>query len=384
MDPVTLRELNLYENNQPTHFGQPLENCHLRRIWEELLQRSDYYNRLEKIEEFNRSSCYRKRGLSINPTKFGMSFTFTCMNQAGALVHLYQDGSVLVSHAGTEMGQGLHTKVMQVAARAFGVGMNSVYINDTSTDKVANTSPTAASVQSDMNCAAVLDACNKILERLRPYRQAYPQASLATLAQQAYRDRVDLSAHGFFKVPHITGFDFEKGVGIPFAYFNYGAAVSEVELDCLTGDYHILRTDILMDVGSSLNPAIDIGQIEGAFVQGVGWLTLEELVWFDNGYLFTRGPSTYKIPGFSDIPQDFRVSLLEDAPNPRAIHSSKGIGEPPFFLASSVFFALRHAIEQYRAQQDHGSKAFFRLDAPASCERLRIACRDRFVEQFDS
>jgi len=304
--------------------------------------------------------------------------------QAGALVHVYTDGTVLVTHGGTEMGQGLHTKMIQIAAKALGVPVSSVFISDTSTDKVANTAPTAASVSSDMNGMAILDACEIINQRLAPLKEKHPKASFKEIAMLAHLERINLSANGFYKTPDV-GYIFKPdghGDGTPFNYFSYGASCSEVEIDCLTGDYHIIRTDILMDVGDSLNPAIDIGQIEGAFIQGVGWCTLEELVFLGNGMLFTRGPSTYKIPGFNDIPLDFRVELLAGAPNQRAIHSSKGVGEPPLFLSASVFFAIREAVVS--ARKDAGFTSDFTLDSPATCERIRMACQDSFTSQFTS
>jgi len=233
-----------------------------------------------------------------------------------------------------------------------------------------------------MNGMAVLDACQQINKRLAPYKEKNPAATFKELTLIAHMDRVNLSANGFYATPDV-GYIFEPngvGKGVPFNYFNYGAACSEVEIDCLTGDYTINRTDILMDVGDSLNPAIDIGQIEGAFVQGVGWCTLEELVTFPNGYIFTRGPSTYKIPSFNDIPIDFRVSLLSDAPNSRAIHSSKGVGEPPLFLSASVFFAIQDAVKAARLENNLGE--FHGLDSPATCERIRVACEDTFTAQF--
>jgi len=270
----------------------------------------------------------------------------------------------------------------QIAAKALGVPISSVHISETSTDKVANTAPTAASVQSDMNGMAVLDACNIINSRLAPLKEQHPNKSFKEIALLAHLERINLSANGFYKTPDV-GYIFKPegyGDGTPFNYFNYGAACSEVEIDCLTGDYHIRRTDILMDVGDSLNPAIDIGQIEGAFIQGMGWCTLEEIVFLGNGMLFTRGPGAYKIPGFNDVPLDFRVSLLSDAPNQRGVHSSKGVGEPPLFLSSSVFFAIRDAIAY--ARSDAGRKGYFDLESPATCERIRNACEDSFTAQF--
>merc|ERR1711862_671450 len=255
--------------------------------------------------------------------------------------------------------------MIQVAARALDIPVEKVHISETSTDKVPNTSPTWASVQSDLNGMAVKNACDKIVERL---------------ASAAYLERVDLSAHGFYATPNV-GYNFVNASGSPFNYFVWGAACSEVEIDVLTGDYYVRRTDIVMDLGESLNPTIDIGQIEGAFVQGLGWSTLEEIVWFDNGFQFTKGPGTYKIPSFNDVPVDFRVSLFEGSSNKKAIYSSKGVGEPPFFLGSTVLFAIKNACQA--ARLDAGlPDEYFTLRAPATAERIRLACVDNFTSQF--
>jgi len=295
------------------------------------------------------------------------------------------DGTVLVSHGGVEMGQGLHTKVCQLVADCLGVPLSSVHISETATDKVPNASPTAASASSDMYGAAAVDACNQLNARLAPYREKMPGKSFTEIVSAAYFDRVDLSAHGFYATPEITGF----GGTRPFNYLTYGAAVTEVELDTLTGDWHVLRSDVVMDVGKSLNPAIDIGQVEGGFVQGMGWSCIEELVWGDAkhkwvrpGNLFTRGPGTYKIPTANDIPVDFRVTLLRDAPCKQTpmVKSSKAVGEPPFFLGTSVFWALKDAV--YAAREEVGIKGFFQLDAPCTPERLRMACCDEVTAAF--
>nr|AOE43258.1 xanthine dehydrogenase [Cavenderia deminutiva] len=392
-----IREKNFYKEGMKTHYLQDVTNCQLDRIWKETTVKSDYFNRLTKTNEYNAKNKYRKRGIAIIPTKFGMSFTIKTLNQAGALVHVYTDGSVLVTHGGCEMGQGLNTKIIQIAARELGVPVDKVYINDTATDKVANTTPTAASVSSDTNGMAVLDACQQINSRLAPIRaRLAPTATFAQVTQAAFVDRVNLSANGFYATPNV-GYDFQPsgvGKGVPFNYFNYGCACAEVEVDTLTGDYTTLRADVIMDVGDSLNPAIDIGQVEGAFTQGFGLTTMEEIVTFTpSGYQFTRGPSTYKIPGFNDVPIIFNVSLLSDAPNPKAIHSSKGVGEPPLFLGSSVYFAIREAIKSARTEQqqhlngasinnnnnnhnDNRLKDWFELRSPATCERIRNACMD--------
>lgn len=373
---------NMYNNGDSTHYGQVIENCQARRCWDEALELAGGLEmRKELVNTFNISHKHRKRGLSVIPTKFGISFTLKFLNQAGALVHIYQsDGSVLVSHGGVEMGQGLHTKVCQIVAQALQISLEKVHISETATDKIPNATPTAASASSDLYGAAAADACAQLNTRLEPYRIEYPNESFEQIVKRAYLDRVDLSAHGFYKTPDITDF---PGGRMPFNYYTYGTAVTEVELDTLTGNWHAIRTDIVMDVGKSLNPAIDIGQIEGAFVQGMGWSCLEEVVWGDEahpwirnkGSLLSCGPGTYKIPTANDIPIDFRVSLLRDAPCERTplVHSSKAVGEPPFFLGTSVFWALKNAI--YASREESGVHDWFPLDLPCTPERLRIACK---------
>lgn len=380
MDVDAVREKNLYKvRGSVTPYGQDLVDCHAQEMWTQLKGTSELAARRAKVDLFNQENKWVKRGISMVPVKFGMSFTAKFMNQASALVHIYTDGTILVSHGGTEMGQGLHTKMAQIAATELGVPLDKVHISDTSTDKCANTLPTAASVGADLNGFAVQDACKQINERLKPLRAKMPGATLEQIALAAFLDRVDLSAHGFYKTPDI-GYNFETQEGKPFHYFAYGMCATEVEVDVLTGDYTILRTDICHDVGSSLNPSIDIGQIEGGFVQGQGLFTMEEMVWTKSGSLFTRGPSTYKIPSANDIPLDFRVSLFDDAPNRRTIFSSKGVGEPPLNLAISVFMAIKDAISA--ARKDNGLTGHFRMDTPATGERIRLACGDPLLRQF--
>ncbi|CAK9040091.1 unnamed protein product, partial [Durusdinium trenchii] len=376
---------------EKTHFRQLMERCPLQRMWKELFESSDFAKRHAEIQEFNRQHRWRKRGLAQLPTKFGISFTAKFMNQAGALVHVYTDGTVLLTHGGTEMGQGLHTKICQIAARAFGIPMEAVAFRETGTDTVPNASPTAASASSDIYGMATLNACEKIKSRLQPYLAKFPDFKSAVNA--AYMDRVDLSAHGFYATPGI-GYDWslpEDQRGKPFNYFTFGAACSEVEIDVLTGDMRILRSDILMDVGNSLNPAIDIGQIEGAFTQGFGWATIEETVWgcsefswLKPGVCFTRGPGTYKIPSFNDTPVDLRVTLVKDSANPNAIHSSRAVGEPPFFLGSSAFFAARAAIASAREDTGAAPHDYFVVDLPLTPERIRLACNDPLTSRFAS
>nr|XP_045005149.1 xanthine dehydrogenase/oxidase [Jaculus jaculus] len=374
-----VRRKNMYKEGDLTHFNQKLEGFTLSRCWDECLASSQYHARRSEVDKFNRENCWKKRGLCIIPTKFGISFTVPFLNQGGALVHVYTDGSVLLTHGGTEMGQGLHTKMVQVASRALKIPTSKIYISETSTNTVPNTSPTAASASADINGQAVYAACQTILKRLEPFKKKNPKGSWEDWVTAAYLDAVSLSATGFYKTPNL-GYSFETNSGNPFHYFSYGVACSEVEIDCLTGDHKNLRTDIVMDVGSSLNPAIDIGQVEGAFVQGLGLFTLEELHYSPEGSLHTRGPSTYKIPAFGSIPVEFRVSLLRDCPNKKAIYASKAVGEPPLFLAASIFFAIKDAIRAARAQHpEYNAKQLFQLDSPATPEKIRNACVDQFT-----
>ncbi|KAK5847441.1 hypothetical protein PBY51_016565 [Eleginops maclovinus] len=370
-----VRRLNLYMEGQKTPYNQILGQFTLDRCWDECMSRSQYQQRRVAVDLYNRQNRWTKRGLAIVPTKFGISFTALFLNQAGALVHIYTDGSVLLTHGGTEMGQGLHTKMVQVASRVLGIPCSKIHVSETSTNTVPNTSPTAASASSDLNGAAVQNACEILTKRLEPYKT--PTGSWEDWVRAAYFNRVNLSANGFYKTPDL-GYDFETNSGRAFNYFTYGVACSEVEIDCLTGAHKNLSTTIVMDVGHSLNPAIDIGQVEGAFMQGVGLFTLEELHYSPQGVLLTRGPGSYKIPGFGDIPTQLTVSLLRDAPNDKAIFASKAVGEPPLFLAASVFYAIKDAVSAARVESGlHGPS---RLDSPASAERIRNACSDKFTK----
>ncbi|KAH6767678.1 xanthine dehydrogenase 1 [Perilla frutescens var. hirtella] len=384
--PEEIREMNFQRDGSVLHYGQNIDHCTLERLWNELKTSCEFLAVHKEVEQFNTHNRWKKRGVAIIPTKFGISFTVKFMNQAGALVHVYTDGTVLVTHGGVEMGQGLHTKVAQVAASSFNIPLSSVFISETSTDKVPNASPTAASASSDIYGAAVLDACEQIKARMEPITSKHNFGSFAELANACYMERIDLSARGFYKTPDV-GFDWGTGKGTPFRYFTYGAAFAEVEIDTLVGDFHTRQANVILDLGLPLNPAIDVGQIEGAFVQGLGWVALEELKWGDAahkwvpaGCLYTCGPGSYKIPSINDVPLKFSISILKDAPNPKAIHSSKAVGEPPFFLASSVFFAIKDAIIAARAEV--GLSDWFRLDNPATPERIRMACIDEFTKPF--
>lgn len=377
-----LREINFYQPNEITHFNQELKDWHVPLMYRQVIEESEYHLRRKAVEKFNAEHKWKKRGLSIIPTKFGISFNALFLNQAGALVHIYHDGSVLVAHGGTEMGQGLHTKMTMIAAEALSVPLSDVHISETATNTVANTSSTAASASSDLNGYAIFNACKQLNERLQPYREKYGKdAPLKELAHAAYFDRVNLSANGFYKTPDI-GYVWGENSGQMFYYFTQGITAAEVEIDTLTGDWTCLRADIKMDVGRSINPAIDYGQIEGAFVQGQGLFTTEESLWHRvSGQLFTRGPGTYKIPGFRDIPQVFNVSLLKGVEweNLRTIQRSRGVGEPPLFMGSSVFFAMRDALKAARMQ--YGMKDLLSLQSPATPERIRISCADPLLKK---
>ncbi|XP_048480655.1 xanthine dehydrogenase [Plutella xylostella] len=373
-------EINLYKENQLTHYNQTLTHCTLTRCWTECITTSGYWQRKEAIESFNRQNRWKKKGIAIVPTKYGISFGSDFLMQAGALLLVYTDGSVLLSIGGIEMGQGLFTKMIQVASRALEIDISKIHISEMSSDKVPNSSPTAASISSDLYGMAVLDACKTLMDRLKPYKTKNPNGKWEDWISAAYMDRVNLSVSGFYRAPKIQ-YDKETNSGDLYEYFTYGVACSEVLVDCLTGDHEVLRSDIVMDLGDSLNPAIDIGQIEGAFMQGYGLFTIEELVFSPSGALLSRGPGAYKIPAISDIPKEFNVSLLKGAPNPRAVYSSKAVGEPPLFLASSVFFAIKEAIAS--ARRDAGAATRFQLDAPATCEKIRMACDDEITRQVN-
>ncbi|WP_053204179.1 xanthine dehydrogenase molybdopterin binding subunit [Jiangella muralis] len=347
-DPAELRRRNFYVEGQTTPYGQPVRHPgRLVTAWEQVSRTSSLPARRAEIDRWNAGRPHRKRGIAITPVKFGISFNHTTFNQGGALVHVYKDGSVLVSHGGTEMGQGLHTKMLQVAATALGVPLERVRLAPTRTDKVPNTSATAASAGADLNGGAVKNACEQILARLTPVRDLVPDASWNELVATAYRERVQLWAAGFYRTEGLR-WDAATMTGHPFKYFAYGAAVTEVEVDGFTGANTTRRVDIVHDVGDSLSPLVDLGQIEGGFVQGAGWLTLEDLRWDvsdgpGRGRLATQAASTYKLPSFSELPERFDVALLDEAHEDGVVYGSKAVGEPPLMLALSVREALRDA-----------------------------------------
>lgn len=362
MDPLDVRKINCYQDGKSvTPYGQTIDENVLPSLIQQLEDESHYRQRREDIKEFNSSNDYLKKGIALTPVKFGISFTSKHLNQGTALVHVYTDGSIHVSHAGTEMGQGLYTKVAQIVAKGFGVDYQRVQVSATRTDKTANGSPTAASAGTDLNGMAALNAVEQILARLSEFAAEHFKIDKADFAIEndqvkvgdtaisfpefvklAYFNRINLSANGFYKTPKI-GYDRAQAKGRPFFYFANGAAVSEVIVDSMTGEYKVTRVDILHDVGNSLNEAIDIGQIEGGFVQGMGWLTTEELCWDDSGRIISNSPANYKIPTSSDVPKHFKVSLYDRPNSEDSVYRSKAVGEPPVMLASSVWCALRDA-----------------------------------------
>ena len=389
-DPLDVRKANLYgPAGVQTPYGQTVDDSPALALIEQLEASSNYRARRAAVLDWNAKNRWLKRGIALTPVKFGISFTATHLNQAGALVHVYTDGSVMLNHGGTEMGQGLYVKVAQVVADVFGIGLDRVKITATATDKVPNTSATAASSGSDLNGMAALDAARQIRDRLVTFaaevfgvpvdkivfennsvRVGDTVLTFAELAKKAWFARISLSAAGFYRTPKIH-YDRASHQGRPFLYYAWGAAAAEVIIDTLTGENRCLRADILHDCGKSLNPAIDLGQIEGGFVQGMGWLTTEELVFNDKGVLQTHAPSTYKIPTASDRPDVLNINFWHEANREETIHRSKAVGEPPLMLAISVFSALTQAVAavgDYRVMPD--------LDAPATPERILMAVDD--------
>ena len=387
--PEDVRQQNFYHGRgetSTTHYGQEILDNRTFKVWDQVKIDSNFKERKAEIKAFNRANAYKKRGIAITPVKFGISFTKTEYNQAGAFMLIYLDGSIQLNHGGTEMGQGLHTKMLQVACKSLGVKSDRFRIMPTSTDKVPNTSATAASTGSDLNGQAVKNACEIIKERLAPiatkllnlyapevlvfkddwvYCEGNPRdrVSFDDVIKQAYLDRISLSTTGYYRTPNVY-YNPETGKGRPFYYFCYGASVSEVEIDGFTGTFKLLGVDIVQDAGESINPLIDKGQIEGGFVQGMGWLTMEELVWDAQGRLRTDAPSTYKIPTISEIPEHFQVHLLERAAQNGVIFGSKAVGEPPFMLAISVREAIRDAIAAF------GQSQSVPLSSPATPEAI--------------
>ncbi len=402
-DPLDVRRINLYRDpalsgqadTMTTQYGQVIEDFIADKVMDQVEAESLYRARRIAVDGFNKANKHRQRGLALVPLKFGISFTATMLNQGGALIHIYMDGSVSVNHGGTEMGQGLNTKMAQVAADGLGIPVTLVRVTGTDTQKVPNASATAASSGADINGAAINHACAQLRERLSAVAARMLQCEPAQLVFaggtvsgpndsrswqqvviQAWLDRVGLSVTGFYKTPDIE-YDFATLQGKAFYYFCYGAAVSEVEIDTRTGEWWLKAVDIVHDAGQSINPAIDIGQIEGAYVQGMGWLTMEECIWdmkrdangLGAGKLLTHGPSTYKIPVASDVPEHFKVSLFDGRNVKPTPFRSKAVGEPPLMLALSAYFALRDAVSA-----SAGHQVELQMDAPATPERILMAC----------
>ena len=392
-DPYEVRKLNFYQKNKKniTHYGMKIEDNVIHEIFERLIKKSNYKKRYNKIREFNSKNNFKKKGLAITPVKFGISFTTIHLNQAGALVHIYTDGSIYLNHGGIEMGQGTHTKIAQLVAHSFGLPYEKIQISSTNTSKVPNTSASAASSTTDLNGAAALNAVSKLKKNLEKfiklkykifgkenpiYKGGYiifgnRSFKFEKIVQEAYLNRVSLSSSGFYSTPKIK-FNKKKFMGRPFYYFCYGAAVSEVTIDTFTGENVLERVDIVHDAGNTINPSLELGQIEGGFVQGQGWLTMEEVKWKDNGEITTFSPSTYKIPAASDIPKEFNVEIFKDGSNKEnVVNKSKTTGEPPLMLAMSVFFAIKDAIASVTNYEKIPN-----LNAPATPENILMSIKE--------
>ena len=392
IDALTVRERNFYDpdpaaGRDVTHYQMRVEDNILQPVVQQLAQSCRYPERLQAVQQWNAANDVVQRGIAITPVKFGISFTATLFNQAGALVHVYTDGTVQVNHGGTEMGQGLHTKVAQVVADELGVPLSQVRVTASDTSKVPNASATAASSGTDLNGRAAQYAAGNVRDNLAAFVAGldgcgagaiefvggqvispHSTRSFNDVVQAAYANRIQLWSDGFYRTPKIH-YDKTTLTGRPFYYFAYGAACTEVAIDTLTGESKVLAIDVLYDAGRSINPAIDIGQVEGGFIQGMGWLTTEQLVWNNEGVLTTHAPSTYKIPATGDIPAHFQVALYGEANREDNVGGSKAVGEPPFMLAISVYEALRHAIGSYRSKQGHPALPVV-LQAPATAEHI--------------
>ena len=389
-DPCEIRKINFYKKNKKniTHYGMKIEDNVINEIFNKLIKKSNYKKRCLEIKKYNLKNKYKKKGIAITPVKFGISFTTIHLNQAGALVHIYTDGSVHLNHGGIEMGQGTYTKIAQLVSKSFGIPYEKVQISSTNTSKVPNTSASAASSTTDLNGAAALDAVKKIKLNLEKFIRSkykimskneplYKNESIIlgnksfkfkNIIQEAYLNRISLSSTGFYSTPKIN-FDKKKFHGRPFLYFCYGASVTEVTIDTLTGENIVDRVDILHDAGNAINPALELGQIEGGFVQGQGWLTIEEVKWRSNGQITTFSPSTYKIPAVSDVPKKFNVEIFKEGKNKEnVVNKSKTTGEPPLMLAMSVFFAIKDAIAS-----TSNYKKIPVIDAPATPEKILMS-----------
>uniref|UniRef100_A0A8D1T348 FAD-binding PCMH-type domain-containing protein n=1 Tax=Sus scrofa TaxID=9823 RepID=A0A8D1T348_PIG len=376
LPPEQVKEINMYKRTSETAYGQTFNPALLRRCWKECLEKSSFSARKQAAEEFNKNNYWKKRGLAVVPMKFTIGIPLTYYNQAAALVHIYLDGSVLVIHGGCEIGQGLHTKMIQVASRELNIPESYIHLPETSTITVPNAVFTAGSMGTDINGKAVQNACQILMARLQPVIRKNPNGTWEDWVAKAFEESISLSTTGYFK-GYQTNMDWEKGKGNPYPYFVCGASCSEVEVDCLTGAHKLLRTDIFVDAAFSINPALDIGQVEGAFIQGMGLYTTEELKYSPEGVLYSRGPDDYKIPTVTEIPKEFYVTLVRSQ-NPIAIYSSKGLGEAAMFLGSSVLFAIYDAVTA--ARRERGLTKTFTLSSPATPELIRMTCVDQFTD----
>ena len=385
MDPVTVREANMTKEGDMLHYGSfRMSGMRLHECWRELLKRSNFHQRKKLVLKHNQQNKVVKRGLAASPLKFKVTLRIRSLMQSGAYVRIYSDGTVLLSYGGVEMGQGLHTKMLQVCSRVLNIDVSKIHIFDSSTADVANTPPCAASTGSDLNGPAVMDACSQIIARLKPIKEKNPGGKWEDWIKAAYEDQVSLSAYAHFGDGN-TSLTLDNPLeGNAGGYFMYGAGSTEVEVDCQTGEVRVLAVDIVMDLGESLNPAIDFGQIEGAFLQGLGLVTTEQLLVSScNGRMLTSGPGTYKIPTAADIPKDFNIYLLpHSSTSPTsACYSSKGVGEPALLLAMSVPVAVREAVASYRA--DRGDAGWFHLDPPLTVDKVRMAARDEYCRRAE-
>jgi len=391
-DPSEVRKINFYgkNNRNTTYYGMKINDNVINEIFDDLKTKSNYKKRYSEIKKFNQKNRFKKKGIAITPVKFGISFTTIHLNQAGALVHIYTDGSVHMNHGGIEMGQGTHTKIAQLVANSFGLAYEKVQISSTNTSKVPNTSASAASSTTDLNGAATLNAVSKIKSNLNNFikkkykifsktEPLYKNGNIyignrvfnfEQIIKEAYLNRISLSSSGFYSTPKIN-FDKKTFKGRPFYYFCYGAAVTEVTIDTFTGESVLDRVDILHDVGNAINPALERGQIEGGFVQGQGWLTMEEVIWDKSGKIKTYSPSTYKIPAINDIPKKFNVEIFKKGSNvEEVVNKAKTTGEPPLMLAMSVFFAIKDAI----ASTTNYKKTPV-INAPATPEKILLSIK---------
>uniref|UniRef100_A0A8D1TXS8 Aldehyde oxidase 1 n=1 Tax=Sus scrofa TaxID=9823 RepID=A0A8D1TXS8_PIG len=375
LSPEKVRTINMYKEIDQTPYRQEIDAKNLIQCWKECMAMSSYALRRTAVEKFNSENYWKKKGLAVVPLKYPVGTGSLAMGQAAALVHIYLDGSVLVTHGGIEMGQGVHT----VASRELRMPLSNIHLRGTSTETIPNANISGGSVVADLNGLAVKDACQTLLKRLEPIISKNPGGTWKDWAQAAFDESISLSATGYFR-GYESNMNWETGEGHPFEYFVYGAACSEVEIDCLTGAHKNIRTDIVMDVGYSINPALDIGQIEGAFIQGMGLYTIEELNYSPQGVLYSRGPSQYKIPAICDVPAELHISFLPPSQNSNTLYSSKGLGESGMFLGCSVFFAIHDAINA--ARQERGLSGPLKLNSPLTPEKIRMACEDKFTEMI--